>query len=142
MSLRISTKREEFDVDMIHRYLTTDSYWGRGLPRTVLDRALEHSLCFGGFLDRDQVAFARVVTDHATHAHLKDVFVLPAFQGRGYGEILLRHILAYPTLQHVAFTLVTVDAQGFYERLGFAAYPQPSWMMSRDGSFLDAHPSK
>ena len=73
---------------MIHRFLSTESYWAPGISRAVLEQALAHSLCFGGYLDRAQVAFARVVTDRATFAHLKDVFVLPAFESVG-GLVIL-----------------------------------------------------
>ncbi len=51
---------------------------GQGHIESILERAIAHSLCFGGFIADGQVAFARVVTDHATFAHLKDVFVLPS----------------------------------------------------------------
>lgn len=137
-ALRISTDPSELNLSMIHRFLSTESYWASGITRTVLQRALAHSLCFGGYLGRTQVAFARVVTDRATFAHLKDVFVLPEFRGRGFGTALMQAVMAHPDLLAVAFTLATDDAHTLYEKFGFARSPHPERSMLRLGSFLDA----
>jgi len=136
-ALRISTDPGELDVDMIHRFLSTESYWAAGISRAVLERGLKHSLCFGGYRDNAQVAFARVVTDHATFAHLKDVFVLPAFRGGGLGTALMRAVMTHPDLLAVTFTLVTHDAHTLYEKFGFLRYPEPERLMVRHGSFVD-----
>jgi GNAT superfamily N-acetyltransferase len=122
---------------MIHRFLSVESYWAAGMSRAVLERALAYSLCFGAYLDEIQVAFARVATDRATFAHLKDVFVLPAYRGRGFGTELMRAVMAYPDLSAVTFTLVTNDAHSLYEKFGFVLYPNPERAMVRNGSFLD-----
>jgi GNAT superfamily N-acetyltransferase len=137
-ALRISTDPGELDVGLIHRFLSTESYWAAGMSRTTLERALKHSLCFGGYLDHAQVAFARIVTDRATFAHLKDVFVLRAFRGRGFGTTLMQAVMMHPDLLAVSFTLVTDDAHTLYEKFGFLRYPQPARLMIRHGSFLDA----
>jgi GNAT superfamily N-acetyltransferase len=139
-ALRISTDPAELDVDMIHRFLSEESYWAQGMPRSVLDRALAHSLCFGGYLDQRQVAFARVVTDRATFANLKDVFVLSAYRGRGFGLALMETVMAHPDLRAVTFTLGTNDAHALYERFGFRRYPHPhpERSMLRPGTYLDA----
>ena len=137
-ALRISTDPAELNLSMIHRFLSTESYWASGISRTVLQRALAHSLCFGGYLGRSQVAFARVVTDRATFAHLKDVFVLPEFRGRGFGTALMQAVMAHPDLLAVAFTLATDDAHTLYEKFGFARSPHPERSMLRLGTFLDA----
>jgi len=62
-ALRISMDPGEFDLTMIHRYLSEESYWAKGLSKPLLERAMAHSICFGGFVDEAQVAFARVVSD-------------------------------------------------------------------------------
>jgi GNAT superfamily N-acetyltransferase len=136
-ALRISTDPTELNVGMIHRFLSTESYWACGISRTVLQRALAHSLCFGGYLDRTQVAFARVVTDRATFAHLKDVFVLPAYRGRGFGTALMQAVMAHSDLLAVAFTLETGDAHTLYEKFGFVRSHHPERSMVRHGNFLD-----
>lgn len=124
--LRISTDTNELDVAMIHGFLAKESYWAKGLSRARLERAIAHSLCFGGFVVDTQVAFARVVTDRATFAHLKDVFVLKPFRGKGYGMALIEAITSHPDLQIVTMTLATNDAHELYRRFGFDLHTYPN----------------
>ncbi len=119
VSLRISTDRRELDLDMIHRFLSEESYWARGISRTRLEKALANSLYFAGFVEGRQIAFGRIVTDYAMMAHLKDVFVLEAARGRGYGVEIVRAILGHPELQDMPMSLCTADAHGLYARFGF-----------------------
>jgi GNAT superfamily N-acetyltransferase len=42
----ISTDPELLDLDLIHGFLT-NCYWAKGIPREVVARSIEHSLCFG-----------------------------------------------------------------------------------------------
>ena len=130
-ALRISTDRAGLDVDMIHAFLSQDSYWGHGIPRHTVERAIAGSLCFGGFLDgHGQVAFARVVTDGATFGYLADVFVLPAQRGHGYSLQLMDAVMAHPQLQGLRrLLLATSDAHGLYARYGFAAPSRPQTLM-------------
>jgi GNAT superfamily N-acetyltransferase len=137
-TLRISTDPSELDVDLIHRYLARETYWAQGLSRPLLERALRHSLCIGGYLAHTQVAFARVVTDYATFAHLKDVFVLPEHRGRGFGLAIMQYIMGQPELAQVGFTLATRDAHRLYQKFGFVVNPNPERAMIRPGTFLDA----
>jgi GNAT superfamily N-acetyltransferase len=137
-ALRVSTDPAELDLGMIHQYLSRESYWAAGISRAVMERALKHSLCFGGYLDHAQIAFARVVTDRATFAHLKDVFVLPAYRGRGFGITLMQAVMTHPDLLAATFTLATHDAHTLYEKFGFRRNPDPERAMARRGSFLDA----
>jgi len=129
--LRISTDRDELDVDMIHRFLSQEAYWSRGIPRETVERAIAGSLCFGGYLDGGgQVAFARVTTDGATFGYLADVFVLPAWRGRGYSKQLVAAVLAHPQLQGLRrLMLATSDAHGLYAQFGFRAPARPQTLM-------------
>jgi GNAT superfamily N-acetyltransferase len=135
-ALRISTDPAEFDLTVIHRYLAEESYWAKGLSRPLLERAIANSLCFGGFVADAQVAFARVISDRATFAHLKDVFVLQPFRGRGYGVALVQAIMSHPDLRAVTMTLGTADAHELYRRFGFGEHSQPERQMIRVGTFL------
>src|SRR6185436_6239523 len=78
----VSTDPARLDVDLIHGFLQT-SYWAKGRRRSVVERSISNSLCFGVYMAGRQVAFARVVSDRAVFAYLMDVFVLPEFRGRG-----------------------------------------------------------
>jgi GNAT superfamily N-acetyltransferase len=136
MTLRIAFDTAELDVARIHKYLSEETYWARGLSRAVLDKALEHSMCFAGYLEGVQVSFARVITDRATFANLRDVFVFPAYRGRGYGVATVQAVMTHPELLHVLFTLGTNDAHGLYERFGFIRQNGSETAMYRPGSYI------
>ncbi|MGO4475385.1 GNAT family N-acetyltransferase [Massilia sp. 2TAF26] len=131
-SFQVSTDRTRLDVPMIYRYLSENSTWAVGISRKVVESSIENSLCFGGYLDGRQIAFARVVTDYATFANLCDVFVVPEYRGRGYAKQLLRIVLEHPSLQGLRrFTLNTTDSHSLYERFGFTAPQRPETVMER-----------
>ena len=116
----LSDDRERLDLDAIWTYLRT-AYWSENVPRDVVERAIENSLCLGLY-DRagEQAGFARAVTDSATFAWIADVFVLEPHRGRGLGVWMVERLLAHPRLQGLrAVTLATLDAHGLYERFGF-----------------------
>jgi GNAT superfamily N-acetyltransferase len=131
-ALRIDTDPARLDAALIHRFLSTQSYWARGIDAARVATSLRHSLCFGGYLGDAQVAFARVITDRATFANLVDVFVLPDHRGRGYGKQLMDAVIAHPDLQGLRrFTLATSDAHDLYAAYGFTALTRPQTMMER-----------
>jgi GNAT superfamily N-acetyltransferase len=126
----ISTDRTRLDIALVHRVLGT-SYWAEGRRRTVVERSIANSLCFGVYHAGRQVAFARVVSDHAVFAYLMDVFVVPEFRGRGISKALMRAVLDHPDLQNLRlFLLATRDAHGLYERFGFRPLADPGRMMA------------
>ena len=129
----ISTDPARLDIDVIHNFLVT-SYWAKGRRRSVVERSIRNSLCFGVYLAGRQVAFARVVSDRAVFAYLMDVFVLPEFRGRGISKALMRSVLGHPDLQNLrVFLLATRDAHRLYAQFGFRslAYPE-RWMSIQD----------
>jgi GNAT superfamily N-acetyltransferase len=130
--LRISTDRAALDIPLIHQFLAEQSGWAKAIPLEVLQRAIEHSLCFGGFLGNSQVAFARVISDYATFANLVDVFVLPECRGQGYSKVLMQAVVSHPQLQGLRrFTLATADAHSLYAQFGFTAPLKPQSLMER-----------
>ncbi|HZH44519.1 MAG TPA: GNAT family N-acetyltransferase [Lysobacter sp.] len=130
--LRISADPAELDVDLIHRFLAAESYWAKDIPRATLERALLHSVCYGGYLDGRQVAFARAVTDQATFAYLADVFVLPEHRGQGHAKAVVSALMADPRLQGLRrWHLVTRDMQRLYAQLGFVPLTEPERHMQK-----------
>jgi len=129
----ISDDPARLDLGAVHRYLSQESYWARGLPRETLERSITGSLCFGVYRETgEQVGFARVITDRATFAWLADVFVLTAHRGRGLSKWLMETILAHPELQRLRrFMLATWDAHGLYRQFGFAEPARPDRLMER-----------
>ena len=137
-SFQVSTDQSKLDIPMIYRFLSEQSTWAVGISRPVVERSIENSLCFGGYLDGRQIAFARVITDYATFANLVDVFVVPEYRGRGYGKQLIGVVLRHPSLQKLRrFMLATSDAHGLYERFGFTAPQQPQTLMERYWPILE-----
>jgi GNAT superfamily N-acetyltransferase len=117
----ISDDESLLDRALIHRFLSEHSYWAKGVPREVVDRSIEHSLCFGVYHDGLQLGFARVVSDFATFAWLADVFVVEEQRGRGLSKRLVAAVLKHPQLQSLRrFLLGTLDAHGLYAQFGFA----------------------
>ena len=130
--LRITTEKAELDIPLIHQVLSEQTTWAKGIPLAVVQRSIEHSLCFGGFLDGAQVAFARVISDYATFANVVDVFVLPEHRGKGYSKALMSAVLAHPQLQGLRrMMLATADAHGLYAQYGFTAPLYPDSLMER-----------
>jgi GNAT superfamily N-acetyltransferase len=131
-NFRISTDQSKLDISLIHRFLAEQSTWAKNIPLATLARAIKNSLCFGGYIDSSQVAFARVITDYATFANLVDVFVLPEYRGNGHSKMMMRTIIAHPDLQGLRrFTLATSDAHALYAEFGFTAPLRPQSLMER-----------
>jgi GNAT superfamily N-acetyltransferase len=126
----ISADASRLDVAVIHKFLSEDSYWSRGIPRSTVARAIESSLCFGVYHLGAQVGFARVVTDRSTFALLADVFVLDAHRGKGLSKELMRRVVEHEDLQGLRrFLLLTSDAHGLYSQFGFKAIGSPARFM-------------
>jgi GNAT superfamily N-acetyltransferase len=126
----ISTDQRLLDMDMIHHFLAEESYWSRGVPRGVVERAVQNSLCFGLYHQGAQVGFGRVVTDKASFALLADLFVLAAHRGKGLSKFLLRAIQAHEELQGLRrWLLLTSDAHALYAQFGFAPLAAPDRFM-------------
>lgn len=126
----ISTDRTRLDIALIHDFLRA-SYWARDIPRAVVERSIEHSLCFGAFYEGKQVGFARVITDFATMGYIADVFVVLEHRGRGVSKLLMRSILGHSDLQRLRrLLLATQDAHPLYAQFGFAPLAHPDHFMS------------
>jgi GNAT superfamily N-acetyltransferase len=142
----VSTDRRKLDLDLIHEFLT-NCYWAKGIPREVVARSIEHSLCFGIYDEAGasshnsehdseevrrgvQVGFARVISDFATIAYLGDVFVLGSHRGRGLSKWMMECIMAHPALQNLRrWILLTRDAHRLYQQSGFTPIAAPERYM-------------
>jgi len=126
------TARDLLDIKVIQEFLANESYWAQGIPRSILEKCIENSLCFGVYdQEGKQVGFARVVTDYATYAYIADVFILEAqTAAQGLSKWLMECIMSYPDLQGLRrWNLATRDAHGLYARYGFTPLRFPErWM--------------
>lgn len=120
----ITTDSSKLDVNVIHKYLSEESYWAKGIPKHVVEKSIANSLCFGLFYDEEQIGFARLITDKATFAYLADVFVLETHRGKGLSKWLMQTIQAHPDVQNLRrWLLTTKDAHGLYEQTGWTKVP-------------------
>lgn len=129
--LIISTDKSRLDIKVIHAYLTS-SYWAEGRTMEAVRQSIDHSICFGAYLEDDQVGFARVVTDHTIFAYIMDVFILEEYKGEGYGKQLMKAIMNHEDLIGVEnWFLRTMDAQGLYQQFGFTELEFPERSMAK-----------
>ena len=70
-----------------------------------------------------QVGFARLITDFATHAYLADVIVMPAWRGQGIASRMVRKMADHEAVATCRITLHTRDAHAVYRPLGFSDNP-------------------
>ena len=127
----IRTELADMDFDRIHPWLSTDAYWAMGRTRDNIETAARHSLNFGVFTtDGQQVAYARVLTDHANFGWLADVYVDRDHRGRGLGKQLVDVVMDHlEPLGLSRVLLATRDALVDPVRVGFEPLPQPGIFM-------------
>ena len=131
-NIRISTDPSEMDIDLIHSFLSTQARWCTGIPRSIVEKAIANSLCFGVFLNGTQVGFCRMVTDFATFGNLVDVFVVPEHQGKGFCQMMLAEVNNHPELQGLRrIMLATSDKHALYEKAGFKPLLKPEIFMEK-----------
>ena len=126
MEYIISTDKSKLDINVIHDFLSSKSYWAKGRSLDNVKKSIDNSMCFGLYNNTGQLlGFARVVTDKVAFAYLMDVFILEEHRGKGLGEKLVKHIFEHPELQVKFWLLGTVNAHGFYKKFGFTELPEP-----------------
>jgi GNAT superfamily N-acetyltransferase len=125
----ISTENTCLQIETIVSFLSR-AYWAQGRTREVIERSIDHSLCFGIYAGERQIGFARVVTDCATFAYLCDVFIDESHRGQGLGKWLMSAVMGHPDLQGLRrWTLATRDAHGLYRQFGWTELKDPGrWM--------------
>ncbi|MBI4832154.1 MAG: GNAT family N-acetyltransferase [Candidatus Lindowbacteria bacterium] len=109
--------------------MLSESYWTPGITKNEIKKGLDNSaLVVGAYLaDGRQIGFLRVISDKVRFAYLLDVIVHDEYRGRGMGRGMVRFALAHPDLKDVyQWILITKDAHGVYEKLGFQAL-QDAW---------------
>ncbi len=93
----IDTDKRRLDLSAIHRFLSQESYWAKNRTMEQTLTAIENSICFGVYRGREQVGFARIVTDKATFAYIGDVYILEDHRGKGLSKWLMEIMLHSPT---------------------------------------------
>ena len=121
----INTDQEKLQLNVIHNFLK-QSYWSKGVPFDVVERAVKNSFGFGIYINNSQIGFARLITDFTVFAHIADLFIIEEFRGKGISKWLIHEILNHPKVQGLRkWTLATVDAHDLYKKFGFTEIQQP-----------------
>jgi GNAT superfamily N-acetyltransferase len=129
--IELSDDTTRLQLDRIHGWLA-GSYWSPGIARDLVERAIAGSHCLGAYDGDVQVGFARAITDHATFAWIADVWVDESVRGQGLGRRMVGWFVDHPRFAGIRrIGLVTADAHGVYEALGFHALLRPDRYMER-----------
>ena len=126
----IKEGKENMDVILIHKYLSEESYWAKGISYNFVDHSLTNSFNVGAFIDDQQVGFGRVITDYYTFGWLADFFVLEAYQRKGISKKILSYIGYQPWYVRLRRVMLnTSTAHGLYRQFAFGDLKNPSYIM-------------
>lgn len=122
------------DFDKVTEMLQ-EAFWSIGINKQEVIRGAQNSaLVVGAFKsDNEQIGYSRVISDKTRFAYILDVFVSTAYRKQGIGQAMIRHILNHQELKDVYhWLLVTKDAHGVYQKVGFNPLVKPGdWMQIR-----------
>jgi GNAT superfamily N-acetyltransferase len=126
----VSDDTSLIQIDRVHEWLSTLSYWAEGRPRSTTEKAIARSLNLGLYDAQGvQAGFCRWVTDGATFAWLCDVFIDPGRRGLGLGVFLVQAATEHPEVHGLRLLLGTKDAHELYRKFGFDAPVVPERLM-------------
>ena len=130
-TITVSTDKNKLDVSFIQNFLK-DTYWAKDRTIEVVQISIDNSLCFGIYLNDEQIGFGRVITDLVSIAYLMDVFIIEEHRGKGYSTILINAMMTEPKLQQIKiWGLATLDAHFLYKKFGFTEVVNPEKLMER-----------
>lgn len=126
----ITTDKSQMKLSDIHKWLSEEAYWSKGIPFQTVQMAFDNSFCIGIIYDGHQVAFARLVTDYASFGYLADVYVIEEHRGRGLSKKMLDVLFALPWIAGLRrMMLSTIHAHGLYRSYGFTECRYPDRLM-------------
>ena len=122
--MNISVKYNELSAEEF--ILLWETVWGQGPTLEQTKLAMEHTLFRVTVFDDDRIiGMARMIGDLGLNYYIKDVVVIPAYQGRGIGRLLINELLKFVNDNGIRGTGIFVelcampDKMPFYEKLGF-----------------------
>lgn len=121
----------DMDIETVYGFIKK-TYWGATRTKEEQEKAMKNTYNFGLFHKDKQIAFARVLTDKVFFAYLLDVFVIEAYQGKGYSKLLIDKILKTPEFSAIdRWMLATKDAHELYKKFGFSEIKNPEKLMEK-----------
>lgn len=129
--IKVSTDKNKLNVPFIQHFLK-DIYWAAGRTMEEVQTTIDSSVCFGIYLNEQQIGFARVITDYVVFAYVMDVFIVEEHRGKGYSSILIENMMNEKELKEVKiWRLATSDAHFLYSKFGFKPLAHPEKMMEK-----------
>ena len=103
-----------------------ESVWDEAPSMEQVELAMENTLFRVSIYDNDKlIAMARLIGDKGLDYYIKDVVVIPEYQGKGIGRILIDELLKYINHNGVKDTDIFVELCAmpevipFYQKCGF-----------------------
>ena len=122
--MNISVKYNELSAEEF--ILLWETVWGQGPTLEQTKLGMEQTLFRVSVFDDDRIiGMARMIGDLGLNYYIKDVVVIPAYQGRGIGRLLINELLKFVNDNGIRGTGIFVelcampDKMPFYEKLGF-----------------------
>lgn len=129
--LEISTDEQKLNIPYITSFLS-QTYWAKNRSVEEMETCIRFSINFGVYLNKNQIGYARVVSDRVQFAYIMDVFIDEKQRGKGYSKLLVQAILENPELKSVKVVrLATSDAHELYKKFGFQILSNPENMMEK-----------
>ena len=126
----ITTDKSLMNVADIYEWLSEEAYWCKGIPYSLFKTTFDNSFCIGTVKDGGQVAYARLITDHATFGYLADVFVTETHRGKGISKQMMQILFDLDWVKGLRrIMLATRDAQDLYKKYGFDNCAHPERLM-------------
>lgn len=133
-----SNDKNRLQPEVIHGYLSNESYWAQNIELETIQAFISRSDCFGIYHNEKQVGFARLVTDGVIFGYLADVFIVPEHRGKGLSKTLMDFIMNHEPYKRLKRILLrTRDAHGLYAQCGFKPLSEPGALMEIQPSDLN-----
>jgi len=112
--------------------MLSNSFWSPKIKiHEVKKGAINSALIVGAFFnDTEQIGYGRVISDKTRFAYITDVYVDVNFRKKGIGQKIINYILNHQELVDVyQWLLITKDAHGVYNKVGFNPVARPLDLM-------------
>ena len=121
-------------------YITAEEYmefrkavgWAE-FPLEEAEAGLNNSFICCLRKDGKAIALGRIVWDHGYVAYIADVIVLPDYQGKGYGRMVMEKIMSMinswlkPGYKMMVSLCSATGKEEFYEKFGFVKRPSENY---------------
>ncbi len=126
----ITTDKSEMIIADIHKWLSEEAYWCKGIPYETVFNAIANSHCIGVQYEGKQIAFARLVTDFATFGYLADVYVQKSHRGKGLSKKMMEVLLGQAWVKGLRRVMLsTISAHELYRKYDFKECRYPDRLM-------------